>query len=133
VLAGQPDRQVAGSAADLEDPCAGGGDRRDVGGDAPAERAEQAPGQGVVDAGVADEEPPATVCPLPARRPCRRTATATAAAPARIAKFRGRIIKPPLDPRALAEAGNPVFLAGCTRLTRLRRNVSEQPPSTCCG
>jgi hypothetical protein len=28
-----------------------------------------------------------------ARRPCRRTATAAAAAPAKIAKFRGRIIK----------------------------------------
>jgi hypothetical protein len=41
VLAGQPHRQVAGSAADLEDLCAGGGDRRDVGRDAIDEWAEQ--------------------------------------------------------------------------------------------
>ena len=40
-VAGQPDRQVPGSAADLEDLCAGGGDRRDVGRDAIDERAEQ--------------------------------------------------------------------------------------------
>ena len=32
-VAGQPDRQVAGSAADLQNPCAGGGGRRHVGGD----------------------------------------------------------------------------------------------------
>jgi hypothetical protein len=38
VVAGQPDRQVAGSAADLQDLCAGGGDRRDVGRDAVDER-----------------------------------------------------------------------------------------------
>jgi hypothetical protein len=47
VLAGQPDRQVPGSAADLQDLCAVGGGRRDVGRDAPVERAEQEPGQGV--------------------------------------------------------------------------------------
>jgi hypothetical protein len=42
-VAGQPDRQVAGSASDLEDLGAVGGDRRDVGGDALGERAEQEP------------------------------------------------------------------------------------------
>jgi hypothetical protein len=39
-VAGQPDRQVAGSAADLQDLCAGGGGRRDVGCDAFDERTE---------------------------------------------------------------------------------------------
>jgi hypothetical protein len=94
VVAGQPERQVAGSAPDLEDLGAGGGDRRDVGRDAFDERAEQEPAQGVVDAGIANED--ASRWPRAARRPCRRTATAAAAAPAKIAKFRGRIIKPPL-------------------------------------
>jgi hypothetical protein len=56
VVAGQPDRQVAGSAADLEHLGAGAGDRGDVGGDALDERAEQEPAEGVVDAGMADED-----------------------------------------------------------------------------
>jgi arginase family enzyme len=55
-VAGQPLRQVAGSAADLEDLCAGGGVRRDVGSDALDEPAEQEPAQGVVDDGIANED-----------------------------------------------------------------------------
>jgi hypothetical protein len=47
---------VAGPAPDLEDPCAGGGDRRDAGGNAVGERAEQEPAQGVVDASMANED-----------------------------------------------------------------------------
>jgi hypothetical protein len=55
VLVGEPDRQVAGSAADLQDPCAVRGDRRDVGRDAIDERAEQEPAQGVVGASMANQ------------------------------------------------------------------------------
>jgi hypothetical protein len=58
VLASQPDRQAAGPAPHLEHPCAVGGDRRDVGGDAAEERAEQQPAQRVVGDGIADEDSP---------------------------------------------------------------------------
>ncbi len=57
VLASQPDRQMAGPATHLEHPCAVRGDRRDVGSDAPEERAEHEPAQRVVDDGIADEDP----------------------------------------------------------------------------
>jgi hypothetical protein len=55
-LASQPDRQVAGSAPDLEHPGVGGGDAGDVGGDALDERAEQEPAQSVVEDGIANED-----------------------------------------------------------------------------
>jgi hypothetical protein len=57
VLASKPDRQAARPATNLEHPCAVRGDRRDVGSDAPEERAEQEPvAQRVVGAGIADED-----------------------------------------------------------------------------
>ena len=56
VLAAQPERQETGPAADLENLAAVGGDRSDVGRDVLDERAEQEPAQGVVDAGMANEE-----------------------------------------------------------------------------
>jgi hypothetical protein len=56
VVVGQPGRQVAGPATNLEDPRAVGGNRCGVGGDAFDERAEQEPAQGVVDDGIADED-----------------------------------------------------------------------------
>jgi hypothetical protein len=48
---------MARPAADLEYPCAVGGDRRDVVSDLPDERAEDEPTHGVVDGGVANEDP----------------------------------------------------------------------------
>ena len=47
---------MAGSRPDLEDLCAVGGDRRDVGSDPLDERAGQEPAQGVVEARIADED-----------------------------------------------------------------------------
>ncbi|HEU4397311.1 MAG TPA: hypothetical protein VFU54_05670 [Actinomycetota bacterium] len=67
VLAGQPDRQVAGPATDLEDLCPGRSDRRDVGSDAPQELAEEEPAQCVVGAGMADED--ASQHPVPSGGP----------------------------------------------------------------
>jgi hypothetical protein len=48
---------MARPAPDLENPCAVGGDRRDVVSDPPDERAEDEPTHGVVDGGVANENP----------------------------------------------------------------------------
>jgi hypothetical protein len=58
VVAGQPDRQVAGPTADLQDPGAVGGARRDIGGDALDQRPEQEPAQGVVDDRIASSLSP---------------------------------------------------------------------------
>jgi hypothetical protein len=55
VVAGEPDRQVAGPAPDLQHPGALGRDRGDIGGDAREKRAEQEPAEGVVDDGIANE------------------------------------------------------------------------------
>jgi hypothetical protein len=58
VVAGQPDRQVAGSAAGLQDPRPVGRDRRDVGRDALEQRAEQeSVAHRVVQGGIPDEDP----------------------------------------------------------------------------
>jgi hypothetical protein len=72
-----------------------GGDRRNVGGDPPHERAEEDPAQRVVEAGVADEDPSRHPSPLAAPRPCRMTATAAAVAPSRITNLRDRPITTP--------------------------------------
>jgi hypothetical protein len=106
VLAAQPERQVAGSAPDLQDLCAVEGDRRDVGRDAFDERGEQKPAQGVVDAGMADEDASRYPVASGGRRPRRMTATVAAVAPAKIAKFRGRIIRPPLGSPEFVDEGH---------------------------
>jgi hypothetical protein len=57
VLASQEDRQLAGPAPDLQHSGAVRGHRRDVGGDAPQEGAEQEPvDDRVIDGGIADED-----------------------------------------------------------------------------
>src|SRR5215207_1357920 len=48
---------MARHATDLEEPCAVGGDRRDVVSDPPDERAEDEATHGVVDGGVANDDP----------------------------------------------------------------------------
>jgi hypothetical protein len=55
---------VAGPAPDLEHPGALGHDRGDVGGDAPVELAEQEPAEGVVEAGIANEDASGHLVPL---------------------------------------------------------------------
>jgi len=64
VVAGQPERQETGPAADLQDPGAVRGDRRDVGRDAIDERAEQEPAEGVVEDGSANENASGRLVPL---------------------------------------------------------------------
>jgi hypothetical protein len=54
-LASQTDRQAARPATHFKHPCAVGGNRRDIGGNAIEKRAEQEPATCVVDGSIADE------------------------------------------------------------------------------
>jgi hypothetical protein len=55
-MMGQPGRQVAGPAPDLQHPGAVGRDRGDIGRDACEKRAEQEPAEGLVADGIANED-----------------------------------------------------------------------------
>jgi hypothetical protein len=96
VLADQPERQLAGSAPNLQHPSAGGGDRGDVAGDALEERAEQKPAEGVVEDGIADEDASRHLVSSGGPVAVSPDGDGPAAAPARSSNLRGRTITPPL-------------------------------------